>query len=142
MEGKVTPELLALRGYIENLEEQRRRRDPKVISAEIAKALETACFYAVDGLRDRVSCHASNDIVYGRWEFAVVFAATNVPVSQTLTEPFEAAPETVRTRRLDREEWALAVVDIQTWRTKDGERGIRGFIEQIARKLAAHVGAV
>lgn len=140
-EGYETPELNLLRAWITAEELERHKRDPLIISAEITKSLETACFSAVAGLHGKVSCHASNDPVSGRWEFAAVFAATTVPVFRTLTEPFEAASETVMTRRLAREEWAFAVADIQIWRTKDGERGIRGFIEQIARLLAAHVSS-
>jgi hypothetical protein len=122
-----------LQSELEQLEKDRHKRDPEVICAEIQAALETACRGALpDGLWQDLCVGVDKDIL------ARSKRTWTVKLKASGTMLFGDDGH-VRVRRTPGTTLAFSIGDLATWRTPEGELGVRRIIDDVATALTKHV---
>jgi hypothetical protein len=133
------PEFAGLREELEELEETRRKRDPKVIGKEMADYFSVVCGRDLPRwVHHKVSFEIGNNPMSGRLELTVDVEATHEPAYPNvralgLPDEVDAA---IRTERVDRLRVSFAVSELPAWRTEAGEARIRGHIRQVVVALS------
>lgn len=140
----LNPEYVALKAEIDAEEEERRKRDPKVITQEISDALELALRPTMAAVPEGYLRFGSRerDLFRGRTSWVVAIDRFQVPVwgdLSALNELDPLTPATVATKWVEPMTRAFDVADLQDWRTEWGERGIRSIIADVASQVASHV---